>query len=78
MEGQTQPENETAPTVRVNNRLYYGVDGAAKTLGISTPTLRREIAKRNIRNLRVSGKILILPEWLDERVDRRTIKPTRK
>ena len=50
MEGQTQPENETAPTVRVNNRLYYGVDGAAKTLGISTPTLRREIAKRNIRN----------------------------
>lgn len=78
MEQTDKSQEATAPTVRVNNKLYYGVAGAAAALGISAHTLRREISRKNIRNLRHSCRILFLPEWLDEWVDRNTVKPARK
>ncbi len=68
-------EHRNEPHFPINDRLYYGIPDAAGKLGISEHTLRREIARRNIRHLRHARGIFLLPEWLDEWIDRKTTAP---
>lgn len=60
------PNDEIRPSMRINNREYYNVPECAKALGLSDHTLHREIYRKNIRFLRHSRGIFILPEWADE------------
>jgi hypothetical protein len=69
------PNDEIRPSMRINNREYYNVPECAKALGLSDHTLRREIYRKNIRFLRHSRGIFILPEWADEWVESRTVSP---
>lgn len=59
----------------INNRQYMGIDEAAKSLGVSVHHIRREMYRNNIRYFRHAKKILFLPEWLDEWVERHIVKP---
>ncbi len=52
-----------------------GIDEAAKSLGVSVHHVRREMYRNNIRYFRHAKKILFLPEWLDEWVERHIVKP---
>lgn len=69
-------EEKILPTIRINNKLYYSFEQAAKILKISVSTLRREINKKNIRYLPHNhyGNVF-LPEWLDEWLEHKIVVP---
>jgi len=53
------------PTTAPDAVLMVNVDGAAKVLGVSVHTVRREIWKGNLASRRVGGQIRVLCTELD-------------
>lgn len=61
--------------IPINNENYYTLHKTAVTLGISERSLRREVARKNIRYLRHPQGLLFHPSWCDEWVSRYTVQP---
>ena len=68
-------ETAIKPTIPINGKLYFNLEGAALALNKSVHTVRREISKKRIRFLDYGRGKYILPEWIDEYLEKLTVAP---
>lgn len=68
-------ETAIKPTIPINGKLYFDLEGAAAALRRSEHTIRREISRQRIRFLDYGRAKYFLPEWLDEYLEKLTMVP---
>lgn len=61
--------------VSIGEGKYLPINVAAPHINMSDRSLRRECAKRNVAHMRHKNQLYFKPEWLEDLLERRIVKP---